>query len=411
MAGESTNQDTLFGKMAVEQGLCTGDELKRCIEEMEARRKNNPVLLQELLISKGFITATQAQRLRQAAREVKAATHAHQIPGYQVLGKIGAGAMAVVYKAKQLSLNRVVAIKVLPKRFSENPDYVERFYKEGQAAGKLNHPNIVQAVDVGEAGGYHYFVMEFVEGKTLYDDIAAGKVFSEQEALDIIIQVAEALRHAHSMGLIHRDVKPKNIMINKDGVVKLADMGLARERTDIEAAKTEKGKAYGTPYYISPEQIRGEMDIDGRADIYGLGATFYHLVTGRVPYMAEDPVEVMKKHLRDQLIPPDHINTTLSAGISEMIEVMMAKNKADRYSNMDELLEDLKAVRTGQAPMFAHKRIDVSAFEQLEDGETVELGEKVSVEQIETKYKNIILVLGALSAILLLVIIMMFLMR
>jgi serine/threonine protein kinase len=411
MSNEATNQDSIFGKMAVEQGLCTSEELKRCIEEAEARQKTSPVLLHEILIKKGFITTTQAQRLRQAVREAKGATATHQIPGYQILGKIGAGAMAVVYKAKQLSLNRVVAIKVLPKRFSENPEYVERFYKEGQAAGKLNHPNIVQAVDVGEAGGYHYFVMEYVEGRTLYDDISSGKIFSEQEALDIVIQVAEALRHAHSMGLIHRDVKPKNIMINKEGVVKLADMGLARERTDIEAAKTEKGRAYGTPYYIAPEQIRGEMDIDGRADIYGLGATFYHLVTGRVPYMAEDPVEVMRKHLRDELIPPDHINTTLSAGISEVIEVTMAKNKADRYGDIDELLADLKAVRAGQAPLLAHKRIDVSALEQLEDGEAVEVGQRVSVEQIETKYKNIILILTALSAILALIIIMMLLIR
>jgi serine/threonine-protein kinase len=407
MGNESTNYDTVFGKMAIEQGLCTSEELKRCIEEVEIRRKNNPVLLMDLLLERGYITATQAHRLRNAIREAKGIATTHQIPGYQILGKIGAGAMAVVYRARQLSLNRDVAIKVLPKRFTENKDYVERFYKEGQAAGKLNHPNIVQAVDVGEAGGYHYFVMELVEGKTLYDDLAAGKVFGEQEALGIIIQVAEALRHAHSMGLIHRDVKPKNIMINRDGVVKLADMGLARETTDIEAAKTEKGKAYGTPYYISPEQIRGEMDIDGRADIYGLGATFYHLVTGRVPYMADDPVEVMKKHLKDELVPPDHINTSLSGGASEVIEVMMAKNRDDRYGNIDELLVDLRAVRAGQAPVLAHKRIDVSMFEQLEDGETVEAAEKFNFEQTISRYKTTILVMAALSVLLLLIVVVL----
>jgi serine/threonine-protein kinase len=407
MGNETTNYDTVFGKMAIEQGLCTSEELKRCIEEVEARRKTNPVFLMDLLLERGYITATQANRLRNSIREAKGIATTHQIPGYQILGKIGAGAMAVVYKARQLSLNRIVAIKILPKRFTENKDYVERFYKEGQAAGKLNHPNIVQAVDVGEAGGYHYFVMEFVEGKTLYDDLAAGKIFSEQESLGVIIQVAEALRHAHSMGLIHRDVKPKNIMINKDGVVKLADMGLARETTDIEAAKTEKGKAYGTPYYISPEQIRGEMDIDGRADIYGLGATFYHLVTGRVPFMADDPVEVMKKHLKDELVPPDHINTSLSGGASEVIEVMMAKNRDDRYSNIDELLVDLKAVRAGEAPVRAHKRIDVSMLEQLEDGEAVEAAEKFDVEQTIARYKTAILVMAAASVLLLLIVVLL----
>jgi serine/threonine-protein kinase len=409
MAEDITNYDTIFGKMAVDQGLCTGDEVKRCAEEAEIQRKTGPVMLQDLLIKKGYITATQAQRIRNSIKEAKGPAATHQIPGYQILGKIGAGAMAVVYKARQLSLNRIVAIKVLPKRFTENREYVERFYKEGQAAGKLNHANIVQAVDVGEAGGYHYFVMEYVEGKTLYEDLSAGKVFGEQEALDIIIQVAEALRHAHSVGLIHRDVKPKNIMINKEGIVKLADMGLARETTDIEAAKTEKGRAYGTPYYISPEQIRGEMDIDERADIYGLGATFYHLVTGRVPYMADDPVEVMKKHLKDQLVPPDHINTNLSAGVSEVIELMMAKDKAQRYRNVDELLEDLQAVREGQAPMRAHRRIDVSELEKLEDGEAVEVPGETMFEQIRTRYKLIILALGALSAVLVLIIILLLL--
>ncbi|MFH1370662.1 MAG: serine/threonine-protein kinase [Planctomycetota bacterium] len=406
---ETTNYDTMLGKMALEQGLCTGEELKLCVEEAQTQQNTSPISLQNLLIKKGYITATQVHRLKNSIKEAKGTASAHQIPGYLVLGKIGAGAMAVVYKARQLSLNRIVAIKILPKRFTENKEYVERFYKEGQAAGKLNHPNIVQAVDVGEAGGYHYFVMEYVEGKTLYEDLSAGKVFGEQEALDIIIQVAKALRHAHSVGLIHRDVKPKNIMINKDGVVKLADMGLARETTDIEAAKTEKGKAYGTPYYISPEQIRGEMDIDERADIYGLGATFYHLVTGRVPYMADDPVEVMKKHLKDQLVPPDHINTTLSAGVSEVIEVMMAKNKANRYDNVDELLVDLKAVRAEQTPVRAHKRIDISSLEQLEDGEDVESEEQAELVQVATRCKTVILFLGALSVVLLLIIIMLLL--
>ena len=378
MTTNETSYDTVFGKIAVEQGLCTDAELRRSLEELQSRRKVNPVQLIDLMIDLGYMTQSQAERLRTSIKETKAA--AHQIPGYKILGKLGAGAMAIVYKARQLSLNRTVAIKVLPKRFSENPEYVERFYKEGQAAGKLNHNNIVQAIDVGEAGGYHYFVMEYVEGKTLYDDLSAGKVFDENEALDIIVQVARALNHAHSCGLIHRDVKPKNIMINTAGVVKLADMGLARETADIEAAQTEEGKAYGTPYYIAPEQIRGKIDIDGRADIYGLGATLYHMVTGRVPFMADDPADVMRMHLREQLIPPDHINTSLSAGISEVIEIMMAKHKEDRYNNVEELLADLEAVRKGQPSLRAHREFDVSMLEKLEKGEPVEAGEKVYKE-------------------------------
>jgi len=395
MANE-TNYDSIFGKMAIDQGLCTDEELHHSLDELEARRKVGPVMLENLMVELGYITGTQAERLKTSIRESKAA--AHQIPGYKILGKLGAGAMAVVYKATQLSLNRTVAIKLLPKRFSENPEYVERFYKEGQAAAKLNHNNIVQAFDVGEAGGYHYFVMEYVEGKTLYDDLSAGKVFSESEALDIIIQVAHALAHAHARGLIHRDVKPKNIMINTAGVVKLADMGLARATTDIETARTEAGRAYGTPYYIAPEQIQGKIDIDGRADIYGLGATFYHLVTGRVPFMADAPEEVMRKHLREQLTPPDHINTSLSAEVSEVIEIMMAKRREDRYNNVEELLTDLEAIRNGQPPLRAYKRFDVSDLEQLEEGEPIEAEQKVYKEEALARYQIAILVLSVIAA-------------
>jgi serine/threonine-protein kinase len=405
MANE-TNYDTVFGKMAIEQGLCTDEELKHSLEELKLRSQVNPMMLKDVMVELGFVTDTQAERLKTDIKESKAV--ATKIPGYKVLGKIGAGAMAFVYKARQLSLNRIVAIKVLPKRFTENPEYVERFYKEGQAAGKLNHPNIVQAFDVGESGGYHYFIMEYVEGKTIADDLVAGKVFSEKEALEIIIQVAHALAHAHAKGLIHRDVKPKNIMIHKSGVVKLADMGLARETTDIAAAQSEAGKAYGTPYYIAPEQIRGRIDIDGRADIYGLGATFYHMVTGQVPFMAEDSSEVMKKHLKEKLVPPDHINTSLSSGVSEVIEIMMAKNREDRYKNVEELLLDLEALQNGQPPLRAHKRFDVSMLEQLEKGDEVEVQEEqVYSPAVVANYRIAILILSAVAAVLLIIVILL----
>jgi len=404
-----TNYDTIFGRNAVDQGLCTKEELKYALEKLKGRAKENPLMLKDMLVALGFVTKSQAKRLIIHIKQNKSAIQ--QIPGYKILGKIGAGAMAFVYKAKQISLNRTVAVKLLPQRFSENPEYVRRFYKEGQAAGKLHHNNIVQAIDVGESGGYHYFVMEFVEGKTISDDLVAGQVYSEQDALDIIIQVAHALEHAHSVELIHRDVKPKNIMITSDGVVKLADMGLARETTDIETAESEKGKAYGTPYYIAPEQIRGAMDIDGRADIYGLGATFYHMVTGRVPFMADDSAGIMKKHLRERLIPPDHINTSLSAGLSEVIEIMMAKDKKDRYKDAKELLVDLEALRRGDQPIQARKRFDVSMLEQLEEGENLESSNNEYFEEMLNKYKMLAIILGTLSGICVLVIILMIAMR
>jgi serine/threonine-protein kinase len=396
-----TNYDTILGRMVVDQRLCTEEEVRKCIKEKKTRSPENPSTLEQLLLEKNFITTTQVGRLKNLIRESKDAST--QIPGYKILGKLGSGAMAVVYKAKQVSLDRTVAVKVLPKKFVQKSDYVERFYKEGRLAAKMNHNNIVQAIDVGEVGGLYYFVMEYVEGKTLYDDLSQGKIFSENEAIDLILQLASALGHAHSLGLIHRDVKPKNIMINNDNVVKLADMGLARETSDMKAAKHEQGKAFGTPYYIAPEQIRGLVDIDGRADIYALGATLFHMVTGRVPYEASSPSEVMRKHLKEPLTPPDHINTALTAGISEVIEGMMAKDRNNRYRNMDELVTDLRAVREGRPPLLARQKFNVEALEQLEEGmalETMVGDERMYSEEVVGKYRMFIIILGALSAML-----------
>jgi len=394
--------------MALDQRLCTDEEVRQCKEDLQKMAADNPTTLDQLLVNRQYITPSQLERLKANINESR--NTAGQIPGYKVMGKLGSGAMAVVYKAKQLSLDRTVAVKVLPKKFVQKSDYVERFYKEGRLAAKMNHNNIVQAIDVGEVGGLYYFVMEYVEGKTLYDDLAKGKVFDEREAIDVIIQVAKALAHAHAQGLIHRDVKPKNIMINKDGVVKLADMGLARETSDIKAAKHEQGKAFGTPYYIAPEQIRGEVDIDGRADIYSLGGTLFHMVAGRVPYEASTPSEVMKKHLKEPLVPPDHINTALTTGISEVIEVMMAKDRKERYSTMQEVITDLEAVREGRPPLVARQKFNVEALGQLEEGDAIQLtesGKKLSPAEIVAKYRVLIIVLGAFSGILLLVILFM----
>jgi serine/threonine-protein kinase len=396
-----TNYDTILGRMVVDQRLCTEDEVRKCIEDKKARSPEDPSTLEQLLLEKNFVTTTQVGRLRNLIRESKDAST--QIPGYKILGKLGSGAMAVVYKAKQVSLDRTVAVKVLPKKFVQKSDYVERFYKEGRLAAKMNHNNIVQAIDVGEVGGLYYFVMEYVEGKTLYDDLSKGKIFTENDAIDLILQLASALGHAHALGLVHRDVKPKNIMINNDNVVKLADMGLARETSDIKAAKHEQGKAFGTPYYIAPEQIRGLVDIDGRADIYALGATLFHMVTGRVPFEASSPSEVMKKHLKEPLTPPDHINTALTAGIAEVIEGMMAKDRENRYRNMDELMTDLRAVREGRPPLLARQKFNVEALEQLEEGmalETMVGDEKMYSEELIGKYRMIVIILGALSAML-----------
>ena len=398
--------DSQIARLVVERKLCTSNELELVrAEQRSLTDKGKPITLKDLLIQHGYVTHSQVKRLQMAMDEDSMYRPAQQIPGFQVLSKLGQGAMAVVFKAKQLSLDRIVAIKVLPKRLSENPEFVERFYREGRAAARLNHANIVQAYDVGESGGYHYFVMEYIDGKTIYDLITDGKPIQEKEAIRVVAQCASALQHAHDQGLIHRDVKPKNLMLTKSGDVKLADMGLAREMGDYATATAEAGRAYGTPYYISPEQIRGEISIDARADIYGLGATFYHMVTGRVPYDGTTPSAVMHKHLKEPLIPPDHINKSLSSGVGEIIEVMMAKNPEDRYPAMAELISDLQAVLNGEPPFQARQKYDHNLLADLAAGGTVidqvnPAQEAPSAPKISAQWA---LVLGVLLAISILV--------
>lgn len=408
--GLSSSLDSEVGRVVIDLGLATQKEVDFCREQMKQASDVNQRSLGDLLLENNFITVNQAKRIRRQLTDEKTHASQSQIPGYVILGKLGKGAMATVFKARQTSLNRIVAIKVMPRKMGENVEFVERFYKEGQAAARLSHNNIVQAIDVGcSPDGLHFFVMEFIEGHTLYDimqppPVGKGSTFSEAEALDIGIQMADALAHAHERGLIHRDVKPKNIILTPQGVAKLTDLGLARVTDDKAAAAAEVGKAYGTPYYISPEQIRGELEIDFRTDIYSLGATLYHLLTGRPPFDGDSPSAVMHKHLKQALVPVDHVNTSLSAGIGEIIEVAMAKKRDERYQSTREMLEDLKAVQRGEAPVHARRAFDVSQLSQIEEtGKTIDIaiGPRFSPAEIWRQPPVIFLVCGAAVSVIL----------
>ncbi len=349
--------DTIVGKIVVERGLVTTEELDEALELAEQRRKLDPSLsIAEVLLDSDMLTRRQLDRVR---TEYETDRNSQQIPGYKILRKLGAGAMATVFLAKQISLDRLVAIKILPKRFSDNESFIERFYREGRAAAKLNDQNIVQAYDVGHAGEHHFFVMEYVDGETLYDAITRDRHLEETTALNILRQVASALKHAHERGFVHRDIKPKNIMLAADGTVKLADLGLARALSDHAVAEAEAGRAYGTPFYISPEQIRGRVKIGPEADIYGLGATAYHMVTGRVPFSGKSPSQVMNRHLKDEVVPPDHVNSKLTAGTAQIIEMMLEKRPSERYSTAADLIEDIDLVMKGSRPLHAGARINL----------------------------------------------------
>ena len=205
-----------------------------------------------------------------------------QVPGYQLRVELARGGMGAVYRAYQVSMDRVVAVKVLAGKFTEDAVFVERFMKEARLAARLNHPNIVQAIDVAESDGHYFFVMELVEGSALSALLRERGKLPPLEACGLVLQIARALEHASRFGMLHLDVKPGNIMVTPTGCAKLADFGLARHVEDEDILCAQKKVIFGTPHYMSPEQIAG-ADLDSRSDIYSLGVTFYEMVTGLNP--------------------------------------------------------------------------------------------------------------------------------
>jgi len=260
-----------------------------------------------------------------------------------IRSEIGRGGMGVVYLAHQISLDRPAALKVLSDQYANNAEFVVGFIKEARAAAKLNHPHIVQAYAVGEDDGIFYFAMENIDGETMKKVLKREKVIPVDQAISIIQQIAEALNYAWiEQKLIHRDIKPDNIMLTSSGRAKLADLGLARVAGDID--DSEDDEVMGTPQYISPEHLTG-APMDGRSDIYSLGATFYHFVTGRFPFEGKTGAEIAKKHITDPLIPPNKVNPAVPDCVSRIIEKMMAKNPIMRYQTAESLVDDLRVAK------------------------------------------------------------------
>jgi len=370
----ATSSEARFEQYVVERGLAAEEEMKaarRLLNEASAQGKS--LTMPEALVQVGALTKSQARRVLTTLKG-ETVSPTIQIPGVQLLERIARGSQAVVYKGRQISVDRIVAVKILLSRGARDPEARRRFVQEARSAAKLSHSHIVQAIDAGETEGYPYFIQEFVDGKTVADLLKeTGGPLPEPKAVEIVVQIAEALAHAHSRGFIHRDVKPKNIMLTKDGVAKLADMGLARQASDATIALEEAGKAFGTPYYIAPEQVLGAPNIDARADIYSLGATLYEMLTGRPPYSAPTPQQVMEKHVTSTVTPPDHVNPDLSAGISEVVEVMMSRRPQDRYRSADDLLMDLRSVASGEPPRIAREKVGMQDMMQgLAAGEGID---------------------------------------
>jgi len=354
-------------RLVLDWKLASQRELKPIVQKRQAASEKRPLLTE--LIEEGVVTPKQAARME---AELETAEKVDQkIPGYQLLERVGSGGMGVVYKAKQLRMDRIVAIKLLKPKYSRNARYVERFLREAKVAAKLSHNHIVQAIDAGEAYGHYYFIMEFVEGVTVGELLAKHGAFEESEAIRIVLQIALALDHASKRAMVHRDIKPENILITQDGVAKLADMGLARFSEDAESETLDRGLIVGTVYYISPEQIRGDAEVDSRADIYSLGATLYTMLTGKPPFEGSQAREVLVKHLEKMPTPLNRTGRKVSDGLSVVVETMLAKNRQDRYPTPGDLVFDLECLSAGKPPRLAQERLSLRTLAELSEGEPV----------------------------------------
>lgn len=257
---------------------------------------------------------------------------------YEIIEKIAEGGMARVYRGRDLLLKRTVAVKILKDQMTGDAAFVRRFEREAQSAAALSHPHIVNIYDVGEKDGTYFMVMEFVDGKNLKEHIREKGRLSVHEAVRITSQIAEALAEAHKAGVVHRDIKPQNILFSRDGKIKVTDFGIAIAGDGVTV--TAGDQIVGSVQYISPEQARGDL-AGKQSDLYSLGIVLYEMVTGKVPFDGESPVSVAMKHIQEQIVPPRRLVDSLPQPLEEIILKAVQKDSADRYTTAEELLEDL----------------------------------------------------------------------
>ncbi len=263
-----------------------------------------------------------------------------QLGSYQIVAPLGEGGMAVVYKAYQPAMDRYVALKILPRHFASDPQFISRFQQEAKLLAKLQHPHILPVFDFGEMDGYTYIVMPFVASGTL-TDLMHGQPLPLEQIRGVISQVGDALDYAHMRGLIHRDVKPSNVLMDERGNCLLTDFGLAKI-VESSIHITTSGMIIGTPAYMSPEQGLGEK-LDARTDIYSLGVILYEMATGRAPYSAETPLAVVFKHIHDPLPPPRRLHAALPEAFERVILKALAKSPEDRFATANEMVKALQA--------------------------------------------------------------------
>ena len=264
----------------------------------------------------------------------------HNLGGrYVILDRIGGGGMALVYKAHDNILQRKVAIKVLRQQYANDEEFVSRFRREALSAASLSHPNVVNIFDVGQEGDIHYIVMEYIEGTNLNERIKTSAPLPLEEAVDIAMQICSALAHAHENGIIHRDIKPHNILIGVDGRVKVTDFGIARAAASTDITQT--GSVLGSVHYFSPEHAKGVSQGE-KSDLYSLGVVLYQMLTNKLPFLGDSPISIALKHLQEHVEEPRKVNPSIPQSVENIILRAMRKNPDDRYASAEEMLADLK---------------------------------------------------------------------
>jgi serine/threonine-protein kinase len=341
--------DQAVARYLEEMGMATPEQIRTGMEaQLDLAAKGTPVPFTEALIRIGILTPLLRENIENIVRSRK--TGPGQFSQYKLLDKLGEGGMGEVYLALDTSAGRKVAIKVLPRKYSDDPDFVARFRREAEAASKLRHVNIVGAFASGLELGYCFYVMEYCDGEPLDKRLRREGRLPWSTAVRLVMHAARGLHYAHQHGFIHRDVKPANIMGMKDGTAKILDLGLSKNLAEKGASfTTVTGAVMGTPHYIAPEQANAGP-VDARADIYSLGATLYHLVTGTTPFSGATPVEILYKQVHAQLPNPQDLVEELPDTLLHVLRKMMAKEPADRYPDGEGCLLDLEEVLAGRAP-------------------------------------------------------------
>lgn len=337
MPAPATTND--FLELVFKSGICSAEELEAQLEE-GTDLSGDPNRLATQLVRQGVLSTFQAKQL------LAGRVNGFKLGPYVIREQLGRGGMGLVYLAEHKTLRRKVALKVLiaPKDAAEAKLALERFLREARSAAALNHPNIVRLHDVGQQGTVNYLIMEFVDGSTLENLLIRGGPITPSRAVEYIAQAAAGLQHAHENGFVHRDIKPSNLMLAKDGTIKILDMGLARSFAPIDqlTEQLDSGAILGTSDYISPEQALGGSEVDIRADIYSLGATFFALVTGKPPFAGSTPQKLMQHQMKTAPILTE-LDPTFPEGLAQVVAKMLAKKPKQRYQTPADVIEDLAA--------------------------------------------------------------------